>query len=338
MIKSSLEIKTIGEILRSKRREKGLVLKQAAEVTRIRAEYLKALETGNYKIFPSEVYVKGFLKNYAKFLGIDTKKALAMYRRENNQIKEAQIQTMKVKKNRFDFTLTPEKLILVIVGIITVSIVYYIISQVSTITKRPDLSISEPIAVTAEETGNYSTEAEKINIKGKVSTGATLKLNGDNITTNNLQQFEVLDQELNPGENEFVFIAESQFGRQTRLTLIVNQIVQEPSDSEQISGQTDQAAGTVPAEETPAEITKMQMEIEIVQDIANVLVITDGQTQINEVLQPGTTRKFEAVKTIIIQTPRPAYVKVKINDQEYPIDTTSQHEWQLTGGQVKKVQ
>ena len=47
-------------------------------------EYLKALEESNYDSFPSEVYLKGFLKNYAKFLGINTERALAMYRRERD--------------------------------------------------------------------------------------------------------------------------------------------------------------------------------------------------------------------------------------------------------------
>ena len=283
MLQTSLEIKTIGEILRVKRHEKGLEIKQVAEVIRIRSEYLKALETGNYKVFPSEVYIKGFLKNYAKFLDISTEKALAMYRRENKQIKEAQIEQMKIKKSRFDFTLTPEKLIIAIVAIITVSIVYYITSQVSAITQRPELSLSSPVIVNEEATGTYDTEENSVDIKGKVSTGATLKLNGDEITTNNLQQFEVRDLELNPGENEFAFVAESQFGRQTKLTLIVSRTAaQEGGQTNGESTPTD--TGTVA--ETP--VTKMDLTITIVQDIANVRVVADGKTQINQVLQPGT--------------------------------------------------
>ena len=329
MLKSSFETKTIGDILRTKRKEKGLEIKQVAEITRIRAEYLKALETGAYKIFPSEVYVKGFLKNYAKFLGIRAEKAQAMYRRENKQIQAAEIEQMKLKKSRFDFALTPEKLIIAIVTIITVSIVYYIVSQVSTITQKPELTLSSPVLVSAEETENFETEETTVDIKGSVSTGATLKLNGDEITTNNLQQFEVRDLELNPGENEFVFVAESQFGRQTKLSLIVSR----PTEIEQ---PPDTTSGTEDVPEAPQTITEMKMTITIVQDIANVRVVTDGQSQINQVLQPGTSREFTAKQSIIVQTPRPSFVKIKINGQEFEITTTEENEWKIVNGVVKK--
>lgn len=328
MINSSLDIKTIGEILRTKRKEKDLELKQVAEITRIRVEYLKALETGDYKAFSSEVYIKGFLKNYAKFLGISTEKALAMYRRENKQIKkQAKIEAAKIKKSRFDFTLTPEKLIIVIISIITLSVVYYIATQVSKVTEKPAISITSPVEVATDSTGLFETEDPTIGIKGKISTGATLKLNGDKITTNNLQKFELTDLELSFGQNEFVFVAESQFGRESKTTLIINRLeFLEQDETEEIEPETTE----------PEEITGMELTVEVVQDVANIHVITDGTTQINQVLQPNSTREFTANESIIIQTPRPAYIKVTINGKEYSIETIAEHEWKLINGEVQK--
>ena len=66
MIKSSFQLKTIGNLLKERRQERNLTLKQISEATKIRSEYLEALEKGDYSVFPSEVYIKGFLKNYAK--------------------------------------------------------------------------------------------------------------------------------------------------------------------------------------------------------------------------------------------------------------------------------
>ena len=147
-----------------------------------------------------------------------------------------------------------------------------------------------------------------------------------------MQQFEVRDLELNPGENEFAFVAESQFGRQTKLTLIVSRTAaQEGGQTNGESTPTD--TGTVA--ETP--VTKMDLTITIVQDIANVRVVADGKTQINQVLQPGTSRSFSASQTFIIQTPRPAFVKIKINNKDYEITTTDEHEWKLTDGVVKQI-
>jgi len=267
MIRTSFDVQTIGEVLREKRKQKGLHVKQVAETIRIRVEYIKALETGDYGAFPSEVYVKGFLKNYAKFLGIGREKALAMYRRENKEIRQAQIETNKIKRPKLNFNLTPEKLILAIVSIVTISIVYYIATQVGAIIQTPELALSSPVLVTEEQTGRYETDKNTLDIKGKVSAGSTLKLNGDEIITNNLQQFEVKDLEINPGENEFSFIAESQFGRATKVSLIVTRTIQKELEA------------APPAEETePTPITEMITEIEVIDGDANVLVVTDSNT------------------------------------------------------------
>ena len=61
----------IGSRLRAEREKKGLTLATIAEETSIRERYLEALEQGNYDALPSEVYVKGFIRNYADYLGID---------------------------------------------------------------------------------------------------------------------------------------------------------------------------------------------------------------------------------------------------------------------------
>ncbi|HEX2170974.1 MAG TPA: helix-turn-helix domain-containing protein, partial [Dehalococcoidia bacterium] len=69
----------IGELLRSQREERGLTLEQAEEVTRIRRRYLEALESGNFAELPGEVYVRGFLRLYAEYLGLDPGAVLAAY-------------------------------------------------------------------------------------------------------------------------------------------------------------------------------------------------------------------------------------------------------------------
>ncbi len=62
---------TIGSELRAARESRELTLDQAERQTRIRAHYLEALEQGNYSALPSAVQGRGFLRNYARFLGLD---------------------------------------------------------------------------------------------------------------------------------------------------------------------------------------------------------------------------------------------------------------------------
>jgi cytoskeleton protein RodZ len=61
----------LGERLSQARQTKGAGINEVSEQLRIRKNYLKALESGNWSALPEEVYVMGFLRQYAALLGID---------------------------------------------------------------------------------------------------------------------------------------------------------------------------------------------------------------------------------------------------------------------------
>jgi cytoskeleton protein RodZ len=61
----------IGNSLREARTRRGVELAQAEQTTKIRGKYLRALEEDRFDVLPSETYVKGFLRTYADFLGLD---------------------------------------------------------------------------------------------------------------------------------------------------------------------------------------------------------------------------------------------------------------------------
>lgn len=69
-----------GQILRNARTEKGWSLAQAEDITKIRIRYLEALEEENYRILPGSTYVKGFLRTYAKQLGVDSEEVISLYK------------------------------------------------------------------------------------------------------------------------------------------------------------------------------------------------------------------------------------------------------------------
>lgn len=71
---------TIGETLRLERQRKGLHVKDAEAVLHIRSAYLEALEEDAYDLIPGDVYVKGFIRNYATFLGLDGKQMVDHYK------------------------------------------------------------------------------------------------------------------------------------------------------------------------------------------------------------------------------------------------------------------
>lgn len=63
--------KKIGDMLKEKRRELNLSLKEAENATSIRMGHLKAIEEGEIGQLISSVYAQGFMRQYASFLGFD---------------------------------------------------------------------------------------------------------------------------------------------------------------------------------------------------------------------------------------------------------------------------
>jgi len=70
----------IGRRLQAARIAKGLTLEEVEEETRIRKKYIEALESGRTSVIPGEVYVKGFLRTYGNFLGLDGEALVEEYK------------------------------------------------------------------------------------------------------------------------------------------------------------------------------------------------------------------------------------------------------------------
>jgi Helix-turn-helix domain/RodZ C-terminal domain len=61
----------IGPSLREARLHKGVEVPDAERATKIRAKYLRALETESFDVLPGQAYIKSFLRSYADYLGLD---------------------------------------------------------------------------------------------------------------------------------------------------------------------------------------------------------------------------------------------------------------------------
>ncbi len=68
--------------MRKAREEQGLSISDIEKGTNIRSLYITAIEEGNYDALPGAVYVKGFVRNYAKFLGLDADECVLAYQSE----------------------------------------------------------------------------------------------------------------------------------------------------------------------------------------------------------------------------------------------------------------
>ena len=70
----------IGSTLREARVRRSLTLQQIEEDTKIRVKYVQAMENEEFDIMPGPTYVKGFLRTYSEYLGLDPEVIIGEYR------------------------------------------------------------------------------------------------------------------------------------------------------------------------------------------------------------------------------------------------------------------
>ncbi|MEP6957472.1 MAG: RodZ domain-containing protein [Nitrospirota bacterium] len=69
-------MESIGEFFKQVRETKGLTIDEVASKTRIRNDFVKALEDGNFAKLPDQVFARGFVRSYARSLGLDEDDAI----------------------------------------------------------------------------------------------------------------------------------------------------------------------------------------------------------------------------------------------------------------------
>lgn len=77
---------TVAEQLRGAREAQGLTIHQVAELTKIKTEHLRCLESGDYDVFSAPVYIRGFVRTYASLLRLDVPAVIATLEAELAQI------------------------------------------------------------------------------------------------------------------------------------------------------------------------------------------------------------------------------------------------------------
>ncbi len=72
-------MQTLGERLEEARKRKGISIREAAEATKIRGDYLQKFEANSFDLDLPPLYVRGFVRNYARFLELDADRFLSEY-------------------------------------------------------------------------------------------------------------------------------------------------------------------------------------------------------------------------------------------------------------------
>lgn len=166
---------SLPERLYAARERKGVDLYRAERDTKIRARYLAALERGDWRELPGAVYTKGFLRNYALYLGLDPEEVLVQWRRERGDAVAPQpvfAIPRPLAAPRPAFTLSPWVVVAALLTLLVVAFVAYLGVQLLRFAKPPIISLSDPIVavLAVEETQSSYT------LKGSATPGVSVEI------------------------------------------------------------------------------------------------------------------------------------------------------------------
>lgn len=291
-------MKTVGETLKATREEKGLDLELVSDTLKIRVKYLTALENADYSIFSSPLYIKGFIKNYAKYLGLDEETMLALFRRDyDGKTAARDLHSFILQKpviSNFKFVLKPTHVFIAITTAIIAIIAFYLIYELRVFSLPPTLQVSSP---TQNEVVNVAT----ILVTGNTDIGDKVSINGVPVPyITNTGGFS-LNVTLHSGLNQLGITTTNTLNK----SMTVNRNVIYDNASLNVS------TTTTPTQQQ----NTMQARLTISTDNTYVKITTDGKAYFAGVLAPGTIKTFTAQSEIVIDTGRAEDTNLSVNGQ-----------------------
>lgn len=171
-------MKTVGEILKTARRRKGLKRLQIARQTKISGKYIKALEANAFTKLPEAAFVKGFIRNYCQAVGLDPDQALAVFRRDYDQDIRGQVipRDLAATPMKRSWLWTPRTTVIGIASLVTILLLTYFTYQYRLLTDAPPLEVVSP----KEEERVNST----LTVSGKTDPQGTLTINNQQVLVN----------------------------------------------------------------------------------------------------------------------------------------------------------
>lgn len=197
-------MKTVGKVLKEARVRKKYSLAKLEKETKIKKDFLEAIEKEGWDSLPDFPVVTGFVKRIAKTLGIAETRAVALLRRDYPP-KSLSINPKPDVSSKFSWS--PKLTFLVGIGLIFLVILSYLGVQYLRFVSPPSLTVHEPKDGEIVETKN-------LQVLGKTDTDATIKINNQPVLVDQDGEFAA-EIEIFEMTEELEIVAVSRSGRQT---------------------------------------------------------------------------------------------------------------------------
>jgi cytoskeletal protein RodZ len=209
------------ERLYAARERKGVDLYRAERDTKIRARYLAALERGDYRELPGAVYTKGFLRNYALYLGLEPEEILTQWRRERGDMgPPAPVIAVPrpLASPRRGLTFSPGIIVAALVTVVVFAVGAYLTVQILRFNKPPTLAVTAPKVATLTVDGDTDTYI----LRGRTIPGGTVTVEVSGTprqTTADSTGAWSMEVELRRGKNQYeIWATDPETGKQSEQT------------------------------------------------------------------------------------------------------------------------
>lgn len=204
-------MRTVGQVLKEERERKFYTLDEVEKSTKIRKELLEALEAGQYSKLPPPTFVQGFIKNYGRFLKLDSEKLLAIFRREFSEVAYPPriLDSFKDPVDRKRFRLTPTRALGSVILSLIIIFFVYLWFEYRFLIGGPFLEVSQPV-------NQFSSASATIRVTGRVDPEARLSINNQGIGVDLEGKF-VQEIKLSNDINTIIITATSKTGKVTKV-------------------------------------------------------------------------------------------------------------------------
>lgn len=300
--------RTIGQKLKTARLRLDLSLEQASIETKIRKEILSKIEENDFSNFDSHVYAKGFIRNYAKYLKVDSEQLLGIYRRdyefktnkrgENKKTEEKEKKALKKQnqEKKDNFELSSKQIALVIVLIFVLTLGFLTFRFISKTFRKPELKITAPIQLEAGFNDILEYDQKSIQLVGETEDNTKVYINEEPINLKPGNIFETEPIPLLSERNIIEIVARSRLGINSVIKIEIPKSVQATNLFEGIDS-----------------------IITIKNDTTFVLVRADGIIKYNDQAFPNDAFNIKAERSIEIETSKPENIVVLIDNKEYKL-------------------
>lgn len=225
-VRKKVESLTLGEKLRKLRQQYRMSYAEIAKATRIQAKYLEYLEAGQYDKLPAEVYVRGFLKSYARHLGLDDDAFLKLYDKEKHIRENLGQEHSAPESVRYPsmntWIITPRTILVTVLVFVLGGTFLYLFSEFRSFVAEPQLRITDPLP-------GATIDGSIVLLRGVTDPGATVVANGEPVFISNTGEFTE-ELTLSQGLNRITVRATNRFDKTKEETIAIESRVANAGD------------------------------------------------------------------------------------------------------------